>query len=136
VLSSGSNQGAVLLGNTTKWRISLRVSPARVRKHTRLKLTGSVSSAPRPSTGKLIYLQARSTGSVWRGKGHGRHRVTAYGKWISFQVFRAKADGTFFSTYTFKLGGHHTYQFRAVAPAEGQFRNPTGTSSTTTIKEI
>jgi hypothetical protein len=34
------------------------------------------------------------------------------------------------------LGGRHTYQFQAVAPAEGQFRNPTGTSSTITVKEV
>ena len=59
-----------------------------------------------------------------------------YGKWISFEVFRANGNGSFASTYTFKLGGHHTYQFQAVAPAEGQFRNPTGTSASTTVKEV
>jgi len=135
-VGGSSNQGMVLLGSTAKWRVSLRVSPARVRRHTKVKLTGLVSSSPRPDEGKLIYLQARSVSSTFKGKGHKHHKVAVYGKWISFQVFRAKANGTFSSTYTFKLGGKHTYQFRAVAPAEGQYRNPTGTSTTITIQEI
>ncbi len=125
-----------MLGSAAKWAVSLRVSPRRVRRHTKVKLTGLVSTSPRPNEGKLVYLQARSVGSVWKGNGAKRHRVTVYGKWVSFQIFRAKSNGTFTSTYTFKLGGHHTYQFRAVAPAEGQYRNPTGVSSTTTISEV
>jgi hypothetical protein len=55
---------------------------------------------------------------------------------VTFQAFRARSNGTFSSVYKFKLGGHHTYQFQAVAPAEGQYRNPTGDSSTITVKEI
>jgi hypothetical protein len=132
----GENLGSVLLGSAAKWAVSLRVSPRRVRRHTKVELTGLVSTSPRPSEGKLVYLQARSVGSVWQGSGAKRHREALYGKWVSFQIFRAKGDGTFTSTYTFKLGGHHTYQFRAVAPAEGQYRNPTGVSSTTTISEV
>jgi hypothetical protein len=133
--SSTANQGAVLLGSAAKWVISLKVSPLRVRRRTRIKLTGLVSSSPRPGTGKLVYLQARSIGSAWKGKGSHRHRVTVYGKWLTFQAFRAKSNGTFSSTYMFRLGGKHTYQFQAVAPAEGQYRNPTGTSTTITVKE-
>ena len=132
----GSSLGSTPLGSTAKWNISLKVSPTRVHRHTKVKLVGQVSTYPRPSEGKLVYLQARSVSFAWRGRGSGRHRVTVYGKWISFQVFRANDDGSFASTYTFKLGGRHTYQFQAVAPAEGQFRNPTGTSSTMTIREI
>ena len=132
---NGSNQG-VVLGSGVKWRVSLSVSPRRVRRHSKIKLSGLVSTSPRPGTGKLIYLQARSVGHIWKGRGSKRHRVTVYGKWISFEVFRANDNGSFASTYTFKLGGHHTYQFQAVAPAEGQFRNLTGTSTTITVKEV
>jgi hypothetical protein len=131
VLGSGSALGSVLLGSGSRWRVSLSVSPRRVRRRTKVRLSGVVSTSPRPGTGKLIYLQARSVGSARRG----RRRVTVFGKWITFEAFRAKSNGTFSSTYTFKLGGHHTYQFQAVAPAEGQYRNPTGTSSTITVKE-
>ena len=134
VVLPGSNQGSVLLGSNVKWRVSLSVSPRRVRRHSKIKLSGVVLTSPRPGSGKLIYLQARSVGSVWRGRG--RRRVTVYGKWVTFEAFRAKSSGSFASSYTFKLGGHHTYQFQAVAPAEGQFRNPTGTSSTITVKEV
>jgi hypothetical protein len=136
VLPGGSNLGSVLLGSAARWSVSLRVSPVSVRRHSKIKLTGLVSTSPRPGEGKLIYLQARSVGSAWKGKGRARHRVVVYGKWVTFQAFRAKSDGSFASTYTFKLGGKHTYQFQAVAPAEGQYRNPTGTSRTITVKEI
>jgi hypothetical protein len=95
-----------------------------------------VSTSPRPDRGKLIYLQARSVGEAWKGKGTRRHRVTVYGKWLSFEDLRAEPDGRFSSSYTFRLGGHHVYQFQAVAPAEGQYQNPTGTSTTTIVKEI
>ncbi len=132
----GSNQGSVQLGSDVKWSVSLKVSPERVRRGTMIKLTGAVSTSPRPSEGKLIYLQARSVGHAFRGKGHKRHRVTVYGKWVTFQALRAQSNGSFSSTYRFRLGGHHTYQFQAVAPAEGQYRNPSGTSVTRTVKEI
>jgi hypothetical protein len=135
VLPSGSNLGSVLLGSAASWSITLRVSPRHVRRHTKVKLSGLVSTAPRPSQGKLIYLQARSVGVVNKGSGHRRHRVNVYGKWTSFQIFRAKTDGSFSSTYTFRLGGKHRYQFRAVAPAEGQYRNPTGSSAISTVEE-
>lgn len=133
---SGSNLGSVLSGNDAKWRVSLKVAPLRVQRHTKINLSGSVSTSPRPSGGKLIYLQARSVSTAWKGRGSKRHRVTVFGRWVTFQAFRAKGNGSFASTYTFKLGGRHTYQFQAVAPAEGQYRNPTGTSSTITVKEL
>jgi hypothetical protein len=136
VNGSGSNQGVVLLGSGARWSVSLSVSPRRVRRRSRIRLSGVVSTSPRPGEGKLVFLQARSVGSVWRGRGRSRRRVTVFGKWVTFQEFRAKSSGAFASTYTFKLGGRHTYQFQAVAPAEGQFRNPTGTSSTITVKEV
>jgi hypothetical protein len=136
VLGSGVNQGLVALGSTAKWRVSLRVSPDRVRQHTKVKLTGLVLTSPRPSQGKLVFLQARSVGSRWQGHGRTRHRVAVFGKWLTFQEFRAKANGTFSSTYRFRLGGRHTYQFQAVAPAEGQYRNPTGISLPVLVTEI
>ncbi len=136
VLPSNLNQGTVQLGSASSWSVSLRVSPRQVRRHTKIKLSGLVSTTPRPAEGKLIYLQARSVATVFKGSGHRRHRVVVYGKWTSFQIFRAKSNGSFSSTYTFRLGGRHTYEFRAVAPAEGQYRNPTGSSAISTVKEI
>jgi hypothetical protein len=50
-------------------------------------------------------------------------------------ALRANTGGAFTATYRFRLGGLHTYQFRAVAPAEGQYRDPTGTSSPVTVSE-
>jgi hypothetical protein len=85
--------------------VSLKVSPLKVRRHSKIKLSGLVSMSPRPSSGKLIYPQARSIGGAMRGKGSKRHRVTVYGKWVTFQAFRAKSDRSFGSSYTFKLGG-------------------------------
>jgi hypothetical protein len=136
VLGSGSNLGSVLLGSSAKWSISLRVSPTRVRRHTKIRLTGIVSTSPRPGTGKLVFLQARSASTVWKGTGHARHRARVFGRWVTFQEFRARSNGTFSSSYTFKLGGHHLYQFQAVAPAEGQYRNPTGISPAVSVSEI
>jgi hypothetical protein len=135
VMPNGSNLGSVLLGSAARWSITLHVTPRNVRRHTKVKLAGLVSTSPRPAEGKLVYLQARSLATVYKGSGRRRHRVNVYGKWTSFQIFRAKSNGVFSSTYTFRLGGNHTYQFRAVAPAEGQYRNPTGSSATTTVKE-
>jgi len=51
-------------------------------------------------------------------------------------ALRANPNGGFSSTYRFRLGGRHTYQFRAVAPAEGQFRNRTGSSQIVAVHEF
>jgi len=135
ILVPSSDLGSILLGSNAKWVISLRVSPLRVRRYSKIKLSGVVSTSPRPGNGKLVYLQARSVGIAWKGKGSHRRRVNVYGKWLTFQAFRAKSNGTFSSTYTFKLGGKHFYQFQSVCPAEGQYRNPTGTSGVVTVRE-
>jgi hypothetical protein len=135
-VSPGSNLGLVPLGSSAKWVVSLKVSPSRVRRHTPIKLTGTVSTYPHPTNGKLIDLQARSVATVWKGQGSHRRRVTVYGKWLTFQALRAAADGKFSSTYEFRLGGTHTYQFLAVAPAEGQYLDPTGTSPISTVHEV
>ena len=136
VTGPGSNLGSVALGSNVRWKISLKVTPHQVSRGTKIKLTGVVATAPRPTNGKLIYLEARSVGVVWKGSGHRRHRVSVYGKWVTFQAFRANGNGSFVSSYRFKLGGRHTYQFQAIAPAEGQYRNPTGTSSVVTVREL
>ncbi len=135
ILVPSSDLGSILLGSNAKWRISLRVTPLKVRRYSKIKLTGVVSTSPRPGNGKLVYLQARSVGTAWKGKGSHRRRVTVYGKWLTFQAFRAKSDGTFSSRYTFRLGGKHVYQFQSVSPAEGQYRNPTGYSGVVTVRE-
>lgn len=87
-------------------------------KGTTVTLTGAVATSPRPPAGKLIYLQART-----------------YGASISFQTLRTQANGAWRSSYRFHLGGDHTYQMQAVAPQEGGFQNPTGTSNIITITE-
>ena len=50
-------------------------------------------------------------------------------------ALRANPSGAFSTRYRFRLGGRHTYEFRAVAPAEGQFRNATGSSSVVAVHE-
>jgi hypothetical protein len=131
VPGSGLNQGSVVLGSSARWRVLLRVSPRRVRRGLLIRLSGVVVSSPRPASGKLVYLRARSVGVRRRGA----RRMRVFGKWVTFQAFRARGDGSFVSSYRFRLGGRHVYQFQAVAPAEGQYRNPTGTSNAITVKE-
>jgi hypothetical protein len=126
---------AVSLGSTAAWRVSLRVSPSRVHRHTQIRLSGTVSTAPRPANGKLVYLEARERQIVARRSQGRTRKVAAYGSWITFMALRANTGGAFTATYRFRLGGLHTYQFRAVAPAEGQYRDPTGTSSPVTVSE-
>jgi hypothetical protein len=113
------SSGSGTLGSAARWQISLKVSPRNVHRHTKILLTGRVATSPRPSAGKLVYLQARSVGA----------------RWITFMALRAKPGGAFSTTYRFRLGGRHTYQFRAVAPAEGQFRNATGNSAIVAVHE-
>jgi hypothetical protein len=123
------------LGTTKPWRISLKVRPRRVHRHTRIRLFGHVFTAPRPAQGKLVFLQARDLRTV-RKRVHGRmRRLRRYGRWITFMALRAKPGGAFVATYRFRLGGRHTYAFRAVAPSEGGFRNPTGTSVPVVVHE-
>jgi hypothetical protein len=132
--STGTGSG-VKLGSTAKWRVTLAVSPRKVHKHTLIKLTGKVLTSPRPPAGKLIYLQARTLATAWRGRGRHRHRVTTHGPWISFATLRASRGGAFRGTYRFRLGGVHRYQFQAVAPKEGGYRNRSGASRQVTITE-
>jgi hypothetical protein len=127
--------GGGLAGTTRKWAVSLRVSPPHVHRHTLITLRGRVITSPRPSSGKLIYLQARSVSMGWRGRGRGRRRVAVYGHWVSFQTLRAMADGGFKAAYRFRLGGRHRYQLRAVAPKEGGYRNASGSSSPVLVTE-
>jgi hypothetical protein len=127
--------GSGLLGSAAPWRISLRVRPRRVHRHTRITLAGRVLTSPRPSGGKLVFLQARELRIV-RRRVHGRLRdVRRPGNWITFMELRARVAGAFSTGYRFKLGGRHIYQFRAVAPAEGQYRNATGISGVVTVRE-
>ncbi len=128
-------QNAAPPGSALRWSVSLRVWPRRVRLHTRITLAGRVSTSPQPPDGKLVYLQARSVALAWKGRGRARHRVIEGGRWIIFQALQAQADGAFRSTYRFRLGGVHRYQFQAVAPQEGGYANPTGASAAVTVTE-
>jgi hypothetical protein len=129
------SNGLGLPGSSARWQISLKVSPHDVHRYTRIRLTGRVATSPRPSAGKLVYLQARSVGARVTRVGGRWQTVAVYSRWITFIVLRAKPSGAFSTTYRFRLGGRHTYQFRAVAPAEGQFRNATGNSAIVVVHE-
>jgi hypothetical protein len=143
--SSGSGSGVTvdvltpgngtLVGSPAKWSVTLKASPGLVRRGTSLKLAGTISTSPRPAEGKLVYVQARSVTRVWRRRGRGRHRITVYGKWMTFVALRTGGNGAWHTTYKFRLGGQHTYQMQAVAPREGGFQNPSGSSPVITISE-
>jgi hypothetical protein len=130
---------STLLGSKAKWELTLNVNPSRVRMGTKVKISGVVTTSPRPSAGKIVYVQARSVTSTWKGTGANRHRVTVYGEWITFARARAMASGAWHTKhkykYKFHLSGLHTYEMQAVAPQEGGFLNPTGTSRIITITE-
>lgn len=121
--------------STAKWSVSLTISPRRVHRNTVITLSGLVATAPRPPEGKLIYLQARTVRTVWRGRGRRRRRVRLHGPWITFRVFNANPDGRFAATYRFRLGGNHRYQLRAVAPAEGGYSDRAGSSAPVLVTE-
>jgi hypothetical protein len=140
VANSGSQAGngdaSSVLGSAGRWSVSLDVSPRQVHEHTVITLSGLVATSPRPPGGNLIYLQARTFTSVWRGRGHKRHRVRSHGRWITFKVMNTQPDGRFAATYRFRLGGDHRYQMRAVAPADGGFGGEqTGASSPALVTE-
>ena len=130
-----STEGSSSSGSAASWSVSMRVTPHHVHQHTVITLSGVVTTSPRPSSGKLISLQARSVGGAWRGRGRKRHRVNVYGPWITFHVLNAKPDGGFSTTYRFRLGGDHRYQMRAVAPAEGGYAERTGSSPPVLVTE-
>ena len=67
----------------------------------------------------------------WR---YGRS-IAVHGAWTTFNLLRTHSNGSFSATYRFRLGGVHRYQFRAVAPQEGGFRNATGTSAPVLVTE-
>lgn len=134
ILPNGAVAG-VELGTHAKWRVSLAVTPRTVHRHTTIKLSGTVSTSPRPPAGKLVLLQARTVGSRWKGRGRARRRVTVYGGWVTFDALRVSPAGRFSTTYRFRLGGRHRYQFHAVAPKEGGYLNATGTSAAITVTE-
>jgi hypothetical protein len=140
--AGGSSQGLTLnlvsgatLGSTSPWQVRLSVNPRRVRRGTTIRLTGSVTTSPRPSPGKLVYLRARIIKvAVARHAGKLR-KIRRYGSWITFMQLRTSANGSFRATYKFRFGGRHTYQFAAVAPQEGAYLNTTGTSNAATVTE-
>ena len=135
VTQNAASPGGGAPGVAARWSVSLRVSPRRVHRHTRITLSGRVATSPRPPDGKLVYLQARAVELAWKGRGRARHRVGEAGPWIIFRALRANADGTFKATYRFRLGGHHSYQFEAVSPQEGGYENPSGQSAPVMVRE-
>jgi len=124
-----------LLGSDAKWAVTLNVTRRQVHKGTTIQISGAVTTSPRPRAGKIVYVQARSVTSTWNGQGAKRHRAIVYGKWITFARTRSSANGAWHTSYKFHLGGSHIYEMQAVAPQEGGFRDPTGTSSILTVTE-
>lgn len=122
-------------GISASWHVSLAISPRRVHQGTVITLSGLVSTTPRPPAGKLIYLQARTVSTGWRVHDGRRRRTRVFGQWITFRVLNAKPNGRYAATYRFRLGGDHRYELRAVAPAEGGYENPTGSSPPILITE-
>ncbi len=125
----------LLAGSTSPWQLTLVIAPRTVRRGTTITLSGLVWTSPRPQTGKLVYLRARGVRVAWRRKGHTRRRVRVYSKWFTFLALRTGPDGRFKGHYRFRLGGHHLYQFMAVAPQEGGFLDTTGTSKVVMVTE-
>lgn len=125
----------LLQGSTSPWQLSLTVAPRTVHRGTRITLRGVVNTSPRPASGKLVFLRARSVNTAWRHKGHKRRRVRVYTKWITFLELRTGPDGRFTGHYRFRFGGRHVYQFTAIAPQEGGFLDTTGSSRIVTITE-
>jgi hypothetical protein len=118
------------------WNVTLRVSPRHVHRHWVITLAGSVTATGRSASGKSVYLEARTERIVGHGRGRSRRELTLYGPWLTFQALTAKPDGVFSSSYRFRLGGRHRYQFRAVAPQEGAGSPPTtGTSAPVAVTE-
>jgi hypothetical protein len=124
-----------LLGSSAKWSVTLKATPKQVHKGTTLKLTGNVNTSPRPTAGKLVYIQARNIIRKWHADGHHGQWVTTFGPWKVFVAVHAESSGAWHTTYKFRLSGRHVYQLQAVAPREGAFQNPTGHSPAITITE-
>jgi hypothetical protein len=124
-----------VLGSLTPWLVNLHASRLVVHRGQTVVLSGLVESSPRPTGGKLIYLEARSVAIKIRGsRKHSEvHRI--YGAWLTFAHTRAATNGTYQASHRFKLGGRHTYQFEAIAPQESGFVNVTGHSRIVTVTE-
>jgi len=120
------------VGSSTPWRLRFTVHPRVAHRHSWITLAGRVVTRPLPPQGKLVLLQARGARTLSRG---GRRRL-AVGPWITFMVRRTNRRGAFRARYRFRLGGRHLYQFRAVAPAEGLLRNPSGASHPVSVWEL
>lgn len=118
-------------GTRAPWRASLAVAGRTGRA---VRLVGRVLSTPRPPEGKLVYLEARSVTTRWRGHGRARRRVAVYGRWVTFAGVRADSSGRFATMYRFAPTRHCRYQFRAVAPREPGYRNQTGRSVVVTVE--
>jgi hypothetical protein len=120
---------------STPWKVLLKIHPTRVHKNTIIKLTGIVSPSSQPPAGKIIILRARIVSTAWKGKGSSRYPVRRYTKWSTFMHLHADPAGHFTTTYKFTLARKHTYQFSALAPQEGNYLNPAGTSPIVTVYE-
>lgn len=137
-VTSGSSDGITvnltappLLGSTSPWQVTLTVHPHNAHKGTPIYFTGRVLTSPRPSSGKIVNIRARTVRTVRH-----RHRpVLIYGKWRTFLELHTDSNGAYKGGYRFRFSGNHTYQFSAIAPQEGGFLNTSGVSRPVTVHE-
>jgi hypothetical protein len=100
-----------------KVRAGVRLAAARhvVAPFGRIALKGRLLGGPVPRRGKVIEIRAR-------GKGEKR--------WITFKTVRTDAKGRFSATHKLKQGYRNvTYEFQAVARADGAYPYETGASN-------
>jgi hypothetical protein len=99
--------------------VSLRIAPRTAHIGSTIHFSGRLRGGPIPKGGKLLVLEARSTG----------------GAWLEFNVIRSSARGRFHASYRFKFAGPAKYQFRALCEAEADYPYATGASHVVGVLE-
>jgi len=99
--------------------VSLRIAPRTAHIGSTIHFSGRLRGGPIPKGGKLLVLEARSTG----------------GAWLEFNVIRSSASGRFHASYRFKFAGPAKYQFRALCEAEADYPYATGASHVVAVFE-
>ena len=99
--------------------VSLSIAPRTAHVGSSIRFSGRLRGGPIPKGGKLVVLEARSTG----------------GPWLEFDVIRSDARGRFHAGYRFKFAGPARYQFRVLCEAEADYPFATGASHVVTVFE-
>ena len=99
--------------------LRLAIAPRTASVGRRIFFSGRLLGGLIPSAGKLLVLEARSTG----------------GSWIKFNVVRSDRAGRFQASYRFRLPGPVSYQFRVLSEAEGDYPYAAGASNVVGVRE-